>query len=202
MENIVGKEFVSIYNKPFKVLFQIRSDEELIYRIKFLNSNFEKKATYLSIIKGEIFDDSELKDISLLDKRIYSSKEDGYFEILTKVFDREEDSYLVRFLDTGCRLCCSKIEILKGLIKDYNKPILYGVFYLGFLGLKNIKKEDDSYKIWIKVAKLVYQKHLCVDKLLYSYKKFKEWFSLTKEFLKNEEEEIDIEKIIENFRLL
>ena len=187
MENIVGKEFVSIYNKPFKVLFQIRSDEELIYRIKFLNSNFEKKATYLSIIKGEIFDDSELKDISLLDKRIYSSKEDGYFEILTKVFDREEDSYLVRFLDTGCRLCCSKIEILKGLIKDYNKPILYGVFYLG---LKNIKKEDDSYKIWIKVAKIIYIKKIEIKEGFYSYRNFKDFYE------KNLENEKDINIIL------
>lgn len=187
MENIVGKEFVSIYNKPFKVLFQIRSDEELIYRIKFLNSNFEKKATYLSIIKGEIFDDSELKDISLLDKRIYSSKEDGYFEILTKVFDREEDSYLVRFLDTGCRLCCSKIEILKGLIKDYNKPILYGVFYLG---LKNIKKENDSYKIWIKVAKIVYIKKIEIKEGFYSYRNFKDFYE------KNLENEKDINIIL------
>lgn len=179
MENfdIVGREFRSIYDEPFKVLFQIRSDEELIYRIKFLNSNFEKKATYLSIIKGEIFDDSELKDISLLDKRIYLSKEDGYFEILTKVFDREEDSYLIRFLDTDSRLCYSKSEILKGLVKDIKKPILYGIFYLDS---KNVKKEDDSYKVWIKIAKIVYQKHLCVNKELYSYKKFREWFFLTK----------------------
>lgn len=77
MNNLVGKEFESIYNKKFIVLFQIRDNEQFIYRIKFLDSNFEKKASYLSIIKGEVFDDSEIEKISLIDKRLYQSSIDG-----------------------------------------------------------------------------------------------------------------------------
>ena len=178
MNNLVGKEFESIYNKKFIVLFQIRDNEQFIYRIKFLDSNFEKKASYLSIIKGEVFDDSEIEKISLIDKRLYQSKEDGYFELIQKVNHPSiEDCYLIKFLDTQNEIFCEKSLILKGLVKDSFKPILYGIFYLDNIILN---KKESSYKKWVELAKYVFFTKDNILEKYYSYKIFKEWFDSNK----------------------
>lgn len=178
MNNLVGKEFESIYNKKFIVLFQIRDNEQFIYRIKFLDSNFEKKASYLSIIKGEVFDDSEIEKISLIDKRLYQSKEDGYFELLQKVNHPSiEDCYLIKFLDTQNEIFCEKSLILKGLVKDSFKPILYGIFYLDNIVLN---RKENSYKKWTELAKYVFFTKDNISEKYYSYKNFKEWFDSNK----------------------
>ena len=178
MNNLVGKEFKSIYNKNFVVLFQIRDNEQFIYRVKFLDSNFEKKASYLSIIKGEVFDDSEIEKFSLIDKRLYQSKEDGYFELIQKVNHPSiEDCYLIKFLDTQNEIFCEKSLILKGLVKDSFKPILYGIFYLDNIILN---KKESSYKKWVELAKYVFFTKDNILEKYYSYKIFIEWFDSNK----------------------
>ena len=178
MNNLVGKEFKSIYNKNFVVLFQIRDNEQFIYRVKFLDSNFEKKASYLSIIKGEVFDDSEIEKFSLIDKRLYQSKEDGYFELIQKVNHPSiEDCYLIKFLDTQNEIFCEKSLILKGLVKDSFKPILYGIFYLDNIILN---KKESSYKKWVELAKYVFFTKDNILEKYFSYNIFKEWFDSNK----------------------
>ena len=70
----------------------------------------------------------------------------GKYEIIKRIYGKKA---IVRFLDTGTEVEDTIRNIITLNIKDYNKPIIFGV---GYIGKRKNRNEDPSkskaYKIW------------------------------------------------------
>lgn len=54
----------------------------------------------------------------------------------------------IRFDDTGSERECIMRAFIKGEVKDFFKPIVYGVGYLGDAGVERNARKSDAYTIW------------------------------------------------------
>lgn len=86
--------------------------------------------------------------------RIYESRNFGKFKVIAKCgfwpenADIKDDRYVVRFLDTGCTLVSSYESIRKGAVRDYMKPVVAGVGYVGSMITISDPCVNEFYKPW------------------------------------------------------
>lgn len=91
----------------------------------------------------------KLLDRGLIEGTIYKSKNYGKFEIIKYENSR---NVWVRFLDTRFDIKTTLNRIKIGSVKDYTKPTIYGV---GFLG-KYVKTNTKTYRQWIAMMQRCY----------------------------------------------
>lgn len=88
-----------------------------------------------------------------LEGSVLPSKSFGMFEIVNYVSNKE---VYIKFLETGCILCCGYHSVRNGSVCDYLSRKLYGV---GYLGAQKIAKDDQPiYRRWVGMIQRCYYK--------------------------------------------
>lgn len=108
---------------------------------------------------------------------VHTSKNYGDFKIVEYQSAR---SISIEFIDTGCLVETSARAIRAREIKDYLRPSIYGV---GFLGMPKSKIDKKMYGHWISMIQRCYgnQQHRqsyldkTVNELWHNYKNFIDW---------------------------
>ncbi|MBI0275421.1 hypothetical protein I6H07_06175 [Hafnia alvei] len=82
---------------------------------------------------------------------IHATNYFGPFEILGRTENPKCDQYVVRFISTGFITLARTASIVKGMVKDYNVPTVFGLGFIG-VGKHSSKKPDGTttreYKLW------------------------------------------------------
>lgn len=121
----LNKKYISKGSGPFEILFKINSPTEYLYRIKFLNTRYEKAACFGDIVNGNVFDSSILSKINLLTWPVYKNKNGNYFTILETLSDGRVK---IRFLASKFERETTNQEIFDGLVEDFTSPKFFGIF--------------------------------------------------------------------------
>tara|TARA_R100001143_G_C3361359_1_gene136932 strand:+ start:14080 stop:14931 length:852 start_codon:yes stop_codon:yes gene_type:complete len=115
--------------------------------------------------------------LDLLPGTIHTSKNYGDFKVVDY---RSTRSIVVQFVDTGCLVETNARVIRATEIKDYLRPSIYGV---GFLGIPQSKIDKKTYGHWISMLQRCYAgqefRSSYLDKsvsvIWHNYSKFLDW---------------------------
>ena len=126
-----------------------------------------------------------LKDSKkLITGAIYSTKFNG---LLTIIKDNGWDKVSIKFIDTDNFKIVSRSNILNGTLKDYNRPSVFGIGYIGEGVHKTTinRKKNPFYSVWtglmrrcfdinFKNKRKTYQ-NCTVDKTWHNFQNFAKW---------------------------
>jgi hypothetical protein len=154
MENIIGKIFNSNNYGQFQVLEKTDKTDKwnaFIYKIRFIDTGYEKFVVKDKIIKGTI------KDDTLFIGKVYTHKKYGEYKINKKVGKNKHNNslYEIEFLNTNYRVIKSFTEINTGRVKDRFYPDVCDMGYLGNATKAGNKK---IYGIWKSMLTRCYSK--------------------------------------------
>lgn len=88
---------------------------------------------------------------------------------------------VVKFVDTGTVLDCQQNNLGRGKVKDYNKPSVYGVGYIGStlkIPMRGVSEIRRAYDLWANMLKRSYGNYdpsyadVSVDKRWHSFTNF------------------------------
>ncbi len=161
----------------FEVLELLPQKNPRKYRIRFLNTGYEKEYTPRQIITGSVMDESLI--LSLEVGGVLPSNLCGDFEVVEKI---ARNRYKVRFLLTGTEIVAYLSNLLKWQIKDPYFPMIYNVGYLG-----ESKMHKPSYSVWSGFLGRCYshdnrgystygEAGVSVCSEWHNYSNFKEWY--------------------------
>jgi hypothetical protein len=133
--------------------------------------------------------------------KIYQTKFNGPLKIVKYI---NYANIIVRFINTGYQTVANGGQIKIGNVKDYLKPNVYGIGFIGVGGHKSRKKYADNkvYRVWLSMLTRSYSKEYqgrnptykdcLVDPIWHNFQNFAEWFKLN--YIKGHDLDKDIIK--------
>lgn len=97
------------------------------YTVEFINTGFKTRTSYANILSGKVQDHTLISNYNIIGK-IFKSRNYGDFKVISKDMN---DRYFIKFIDTGYKTSAKLGNINEGKVKDFLKPTVAGVGYLG-----------------------------------------------------------------------
>ena len=99
----------------------------------------------------------------------------GRVIINSAVHGANKYEWKITFVETGYRTTATTFRLRKGVIKDYMKPKVYGLGYLGESGSNTAG--DKAYLTWFKALGRVSRGEATMNPDWYDFRVFREWFT-------------------------
>ena len=99
--------------------------------VKFLNTNHIQEVSWQELKRGKIKDESTVRALNFDSNHIYQTN-DGPAIILKDLGEIKRNRWVrIRFINTGCERDVVYQTFLKGQTKDFLKPSVYNIGYIG-----------------------------------------------------------------------
>lgn len=155
-QEFIGYKGINGRNEPFEVIEFVERNNELMYKVRFLDTGNEKVFAKSSITRGTIMDPIHVE--GFIGYKGTNNQGEEFEVIGLGIVENEKRKYDVRFMTTRYVGRFAKPFIIKGEIRDPYYPTIHGVACLGLAKARKDNKPTKEFNLWNGIINRCYNK--------------------------------------------